>query len=766
MKASSLKFLKNTTGSPLVHTASGEYLSPGYNSVDNAILFRYDDSQMEGWFDDGSIIYAEADDGTFDFTDKNIGWNRLFDRANTTRNIYVAKSGDDTHGDGTLNRPFLTINGAITFINANYTLSASTNAVIIVAAGEYTEDTIVLPEFCSIWGHHYRTRVKHSTGLDDLIQSSGSHTIRSLLLTGVTDASKYLIRISTTSAKRVTLQDLSLSTYEAEGAVANGVYITSTTPTTTVRMKQIDFDDVDGNLIYLDQNVKTVVRGVQIFTCPTGTFINANNNSCYSIFNVDLDAIDTGIDHKNTGESELSNVNLLGATDPFNKANSGVLFLRSVNMNTLNAHITNYQGMSGYFIDQLTGDNSLRSIRELTVGTSDRGAESVFGEGDSYVIGMNVYTSDGTDTSTTEGSLTDVTAVASNKGVGTFSFEGISADYCIYVCTDVQNSAFGLPDYARIMGIKVSQTIACVEPTEKSIIFESWNGSAWVEGSILVTESSLFHRYSNDAFIRANSSEHIRFGRDLILLNNVKKTVASKERHWIRLRIKTAVTTAPVFDQFKISNNRTEINADGTMTFHGLSRYIQSLSFQSNTFGETGGVTNGSLDLGGGGVDLPHDNWTHSTKNNQLNGDNDAIYANAIIPEGCCTSCPVVIKIKYVVIKAGTQDGLFKVSAYVSRAQGVPVADRTGSITPIPRPASYCQDLDTGLAQIEDIPISVSTTKRLLTAVTGEFDIDDYYEGDIIFFRIGLDNAYGSRIVILGVDLEYVKWTLGSRVTS
>ena len=683
-----------------------------------------------------------------------------------SRNFYVAKNGIDASANGTLSKPFLTIGACIAHINANHTLSVSNNAVIIVSAGEYTEDTLVLPAYCSILGHHYRTRVSASSGNIDLIQSAGSHTIKGLLLTGVTDASKYLVRVHTTTGKRVTLQDISFSTYEAFGAISNAIFVTSDSGLTSVRLKQVDFGDILGDLVHLNENCRVVIRGAQVFSCPQATLINANNNCSYSIYNVDVDEIYIGTHHKNSEASDISNVDLIGATIPIIKLNSYPLAIRSSIITSTQAQISTLEGTTGHWDDVVEGDTAFRVGNELAVGTSNKGKESVFGEGDSYTMGMKVYTSDGTDTATTEGALTDVTSEAQSYDTAHFGFQGTEAGHCIYVCTDVQNAAIGgTMDFARITGLKINQVVACVEPTEKSIVLESWSGSLWVEGAILATHSSLFHRYGNDTFIRSNSSEHLRAGQSLIIDNNSKKLIAGRERYWLRIRIKNTVTTCPTFNKFKISNNRTEINADGTITMHGLARYLVALSFQSNTFGETGGVTNANFQVGSG-PQYPHDNWIHTMKNNQLNGKDDAIYANAIIPEGCCTSSPYRVKVKYIVLNSGTSvDGQLKVSAHLCRTQGVSVANRDGSIPPVPRSVANTDTVSSGLAQVVDVPIDLETSGKPLTAQTASFSVANYYEGDIVFIRVGLNNnGDKKKIAILGIDVEYVKWTLGSRL--
>lgn len=602
---------------------------------------------------------------------------------------------------------------------------------------------------------------------------------------------------------------------QSSSAINNGVIVdgaNSSLEVSSIKFNSTNFVNGliaqnDGNIYGIDVNIRGATNGVtclsesqillrafSIIGFTTGVNVNGANSRVYlnsgaitgGVYGINLDnsarislssitaTSVIGLQMNNASIAEGMGVDLhecstlnLNVID----SNSQV-FLAGGDINKdklLYQQVSDESQSAAYFINRKVGDEGLVVFSELAVGRPDQGFESIFGEGDSYTIGMNVLTSDGTDTSTTEGSLTDVSSAAAELDGNYFGFEGTTANHCIYISSDVQNQSFSdIYDYARLTGIKSSQITACVETTEKSIVFESWNGSAWVEGRIFCSNSSKFYAYGNDAFIRANISEQIRFGRDLLIENSVKKTINGKERYWIRLRIKNNVTIAPTFNQWKISNNRTEINSDGTITMHGTARYKVALSFQSNTFGETGGVTNANFDVGAyPGSDYPYDNWLHTMKNNQLNGNNDAIYANALLPEGVCTSCPLNIKVKYLVLNSGTSsDGELKVSSYMAKSQGVGVADRSGGHIPIERPLSQCPRIDTGSAQVRTVPIPLGTDYKILTASTQDFDISNHYEGDLLLLRIGLNNDGDSnkKIAIIGIDVEYVKWTLGTKI--
>jgi len=80
-----IKYVKNLTGGDLEHTNTGTTFSAGeYQEVDELILYRLNDSQFQTWWDAGSLMYAEANDSSADFTNKYEGWHRLFNYSMNT----------------------------------------------------------------------------------------------------------------------------------------------------------------------------------------------------------------------------------------------------------------------------------------------------------------------------------------------------------------------------------------------------------------------------------------------------------------------------------------------------------------------------------------------------------------------------------------------------------------------------------------------------------------------------------------------------------
>ena len=186
---------------------------------------------------------------------------------------------------------------------------------------------------------------------------------------------------------------------------------------------------------------------------------------------------------------------------------------------------------------------------------------------------MLVYSHDG---STFTSRTTDAKSVEGSF----FSFDGTAIGNSIYVSTVIPEEITG----NRLIwaGNKVAVTTAAVGG---EIVAEYWNGSSWIEFNTMSTISGGQYLPKGKALFQRTGGEHVRFdysiqsewtSHDLIGIG-----ISS---YWMRYRIVEALTTSPVFEQFKIHSNRTEINADGFMEYFGNARAIDILPFDSGTF--------------------------------------------------------------------------------------------------------------------------------------------------------------------------------------
>jgi hypothetical protein len=288
----------------------------------------------------------------------------------------------------------------------------------------------------------------------------------------------------------------------------------------------------------------------------------------------------------------------------------------------------------GTILDLEEGDEGVNVIGELHVGIPEQGAESVFGEGDSYTRGLIAYTYNGANDT-----YTDISAAVQSPTASTFTFPNNSINTAIYVSTDLQAA-----DYLKFFGLKMANTVSQIGGT---IVGEYWNG-AWVAFTTMTAESSgSYLRKADDLFTVAPNGYQIRFNptMDSDWVKNDDPAVDATNRYWVRFRITASPATLPVFEQFKIHTNRHEINADGFGEDMGKARAYKTVPVSWNTFKDAGSTV-GNQDL-----------WlTTNCKtgfSNNIMGTGDSVGTVTSLPAWVDTSARLRLKVSGVPVATG-----------------------------------------------------------------------------------------------------------------
>jgi len=395
------------------------------------------------------------------------------------------------------------------------------------------------------------------------------------------------------------------------------------------------------------------------------------------------------------------------------------------------------------FSSSLEGDEGTLFYEELQVGSPEQGRETVLGEGDSYVRGMLVYTYE-------EGgapAYVDVSTAARSASLSPFTFPALAQHNAIYISSDLQDSS----DYKQFLGIKASVTTAAVL-NGGEIVVEYWDsvvdGGSWVEFNHMSAGGNAPYTHYADAIFERTGSEQIRFD-DLTDTTrftwgkNDDPGVDANDRFWVRFRISSAIDTAPIFQQFKIHTNRTEINADGFVEFMGKARKTKAL--EGINFGNTYEVDgfapkDNNVDFGAI-INL-------KVKKNELqDGSIDGFGQAIAIPDGLDTSLPL----KYVVRWAPSSDenaGDVALDFVYGQAQVGTVLDGNNIETTI-------TDITTTTANTED---QIYETEYL-------FSIPDSLPEDGLFIVLRRDanggatgDDYGGDVYIVNVELLGTFW--------
>ena len=679
--------------------------------------------------------------------------------------ITVAKSGGD----------FTSIKSAIDSITGN---SITSRWIVRVAPGIYAENPITTKAYVDVEsiGGSLVTAITANTVGSPLITGSGFNTISGFTLSGTTGASLILLSVVTITLINDIQMYNALTGLEltAGGVAADGLTVINI-PATTVGT----FIDITGtgnaSFRNLDTSTSAIittevnVSGVSAICAIHGAFLRSTATTGLKV---------------NAGHLTITDINISNATTAIDMDNDchidgNIVYIDDtctihINSNdtTSTVHMAcgemnreKFVGPVGYQAETIsfrdTNDSHHVIYAEQSIGRPEYGRQFITGEGAPYTQHMVVLTTDNNADSTHDGgNFIDVSTEAASPSGSTFSFQGITANHTILISTSRESAT----DDLRIQSLRFLQTTAAVEISAKSFVFEKWDGADWVIMQVMAHEATDLYRYANSVFLRASSSEVIVVRP---LATWAKKTINGANHYWMRVRIATTVTTAPVFERMLLEHSNSRFNAQGIQIFNGLSKFKATIAVGGNIFGESGGVAGGNIAVGSGGLPT---GWDHAIKNSIMNQDADAIYFQSDILRGFCTSCPVTILVTLV-----ARDNITAVSAasFITsflpmEVAGILTANPNGDPTPVARTLALTETLTAKVAQYDTQAVIADATayNKFQEINFGDFDISDYYEGDSFSVRIEMDYDGGNNqaFAIWSVAVTGYKWTHGARL--
>lgn len=318
--------------------------------------------------------------------------------------------------------------------------------------------------------------------------------------------------------------------------------------------------------------------------------------------------------------------------------------------------ITNWDNVKLAFNNIKEADESFAIIQELQVGTAEKGYESVMGEGDSYTRGMLVYTYDGA-------SFVDVSAEAQSASGSTFTFPNTSVDTAIYVASSLNNSLDKLTHY----GIKTNVNTAIVRGTG-DVIAEYWTGSVWLQLDTMEVDSGGNYYPHGDVIFQDLGSHQVRYSCDLVTDSWTKNdpVTVGTDYYWVRYRISSAITTAPIFEQFKLHTNRFEVNADGFLEYFGTARPVGTLPWSiDNAKAWSSSPSDQDLYVYNSPTGEDYDIGMGRLENSFAANAIDKISICMAIPEDLDTSCPIKITVHWMGTSATAGNIAWKMSSGV-----------------------------------------------------------------------------------------------------
>ena len=599
--------VEQSTGSYLLLTRKerGLYISNGSTWLSAPDIIPYFDSLNFRIYDNTDDTkklafnvsnIATGQTRTLTYPDKNA---RLIYTDNT---IHVALNGGD----------YADVKEANDFVNSQ-SPSTTNRWTILVSSGEYEVDNsggaLALNPFTNIKAQGIRSVVfKPKTTTNDMFTGNVFSYLEGIVFSGNT-GSAYIVNHTTSGVTTVidcVLRDsangfltngsgsqteirnlvvnnpLGTTTVSAiknsEGVlIIDGVTFRNTSKVTTgieiigsaasANMHNISISSADIDLgITIKDGAQVAGTAITMSLLYDGLVLSGNNSR------VSFDSIkiafcqNDGFRIDNTGTNlqlSLFAATIIECTNlNFNVLNPNSIFFGNGFTELIKGFVIDGAGFYGSFLDLAETDEGTNNFGEFHIGTIERPAELTSGEGDSVSRGIVAYTYDGAD-------YVDISTAVKSASGSSFTFPNLLANTAIYISSELIQSG----DVFKHQGIKISVLTAAVLGTG-NFIAEYWNGSIWVELNIMECQSGGKY-YPNAKSIFENAGSHqIRYDSQLANDSWAKNDVMSygTDLYWIRFRIESALTTSPIFEQWKTHASRSEINSDGWVEYFGKAR--------------------------------------------------------------------------------------------------------------------------------------------------------------------------------------------------
>ena len=396
---------------------------------------------------------------------------------------------------------------------------------------------------------------------------------------------------------------------------------------------------------------------------------------------------------------------------------------------------------------------NLFGLDQMSVGTAEIGTKSHFGRGASSTVGLKVFTTDNTASSVSDGSnFIDVSDNAKSKEGSTITFQTGGTNTTILFTTQRVNSDLSTTLSYYGLNINVLQ-----RAVGGSYIFEYWDGSQWREDSVHSVSEDLGYNYGNTLFLRNQSEENLTF--DLSKDAWTGKTINGVEGYWMRCRTVTTGTTKPTFEQIKIIYDNTTISKEGILSLHGKSLYRESINLLQGNWDGSSTLDDYTSTVGSGS-----NSWTHRFKESELDTGESALI-NMVIPAGTSTSQKVNITANYITSGGDANDEIstLKLSFLPVEVSNNLIADSDGSKEPVQRTVSNTSSLTSIEPQVQTED-TVTGSNIVHSVSFGDFDISDFYEGDMALMRLEKESDGGTvNFNLVSLNLSLSKWSLGQQ---
>jgi hypothetical protein len=467
---------------------------------------------------------------------------------------------------------------AITLANA-FTPTAAAPVAIIVAPGEYSTPPFTLPDHVSLIGLAGKkaTIIDASTATAALCSANGGQLIQGLTFRDASGVGGIGIDVAGTTGALLVV-DCYIDDCETALRCVGAGY--------SIEVEHTEVEDGVTAMLVNGVAARGRINGLAMTDFTTGLHIGSTGG------------IVTGTYLRVVDDSGFTTHVRVEATDAVFALTNGVFREDKTDYN-LSAEIAVQHS------SVVPGDEAIQITAELHVGSEDRPRESAFGGGDSHTRGMAALTN----TNLEVGTWNDITsAIKDDDGSSAALFAGVGAGNCFYIGGDQEFPGLK-PEITTALGIGTG-----------AVVLEYWNGSAWTSIEHLSADADApYQQYAQRLFQRV-STEQVRFNTDGIT-GWATKTLNTITKYWVRVRITTAISTAPAADRIKLHTNRTEINSDGVVEHFGAAEPYRQLVWHRRLMEEMEGFAqpDSAIDIASGlSIKALQNRWQDGNKDGSV----------------------------------------------------------------------------------------------------------------------------------------------------
>jgi len=500
--------------------------------------------------------------------------------------------------------------------------------------------------------------------------------------------------------------------------------------------------------IYCRTNCNVIIDGANISgdltqTTAFGTGIYFEDGVVSKIDNTVTLYCVTGWEAVGGGTLEFHNCEVKDCTTDVIISGNPKWEVYNVSVDLTKVVLTGAVEIVGTLIDKTVEEEALNVAQELHVGFPTAGREFVTGKGDSFTVGMLVYTE------SSGGIFTDVSNTLKTVSAGTVTMDNITNGALYF--SNVQGLAF--------TSIKVTTTVATALGAG-TMEFQYWNGTSWESVNFnLCKATAPYVSYGNDFLTQSPTDYQVRF--DYRMLNTWAKNdpmTLGTTYYWLRLVTTSTITTSPTISKVKIGTDRTEFNDDGFYESFGKSRYYTNLGldrFVQITL--TSSISNHDLYFSKTLVVAGNQNSFSSSSDRYKGGGKK-------LPLNIDTSCPLYLTIYYMVDDASAGNIEFNLQ-WGTNSIGDDIYKTSASAPVLSiNQRSVNEIISIGVSEnniVKSFSYPLEIPEASISGSTGVVDIFSLTYG-----RTGTSMAdtFAGNLIVLSVDIFYASWKKGSHL--